>query len=78
MGPVYSACHAANLWGVRPSDVGLCDPADDVIFMVAYARARSHIEIVNAWEREREAETQRRELERTRNKGRKGRSWLKR
>lgn len=31
---------AAKEWGQRPSTLGLCDPKDDPVMMIAYERAR--------------------------------------
>ena len=43
---------AAKEWRLRPSELGLCSPADDLAYMVAYIRAELSM---GAWE-EQEAE----------------------
>lgn len=44
---------ALERWGIRPSEVGLCDPADDLAIMVEYIRVTN---TMIEWEREKAKE----------------------
>ena len=40
---------AAKSWGQRPSDVGLCAPEEDIVYMVAWERTEN---LMLSWERQ--------------------------
>lgn len=44
---LYHQIDVAHQWGMRPSELGICEPADDPPLMVAYARNKS---LRAAWE----------------------------
>lgn len=46
---------AAKTWGVVPSVLGICQPEDDLTYMVAYIRTESTMQALEAQEAEREA-----------------------
>ena len=46
---------AAKEWHLKPSELGLCSPADDLAYMVAYIRAEIHMAAWEQQETEREA-----------------------
>ena len=46
---------AAKKWGVKPSDLGMCQPGDDLVYMAAWVNVESSM---MAWE-EQEAERNR-------------------
>lgn len=49
---------AAKEWKLRPSELGLCGPDDDITYMVAYLRAESNMAAWEQQEAEREAKWQ--------------------
>ena len=44
----------ARDWGLKPSDLGICAPEDDLVYMVAWTRVESHMMAVEQRERERQ------------------------
>lgn len=40
----FVACDAARRWGLRPSEMGVCNPADDPAVMMAYSDQMSKME----------------------------------
>ena len=46
---------ATKAWGLRPSDLGLCAPEDDVVYMVAWERTEAAMIAWEEQERERES-----------------------
>lgn len=55
---------AAKAWGLKPSDLGLCSPGDDLTYIIAWEAVESKM---MAWERqetEREAEQAKRKARR--------------
>ena len=55
MGSRFVTLRAAKEWGVLPSAVGICQPDDDLTYMVAYIRTESAMRELEAQEMEREA-----------------------
>ena len=47
----------ARDWGLKPSDLGICAPDDDLVYMVAWTRAETHM---MAWEQRERDRQQRR------------------
>ena len=39
---------AAKAWGLKPSDLGICSPDDDLTYIVAWERTEMNMK---AWER---------------------------
>ena len=56
----YSQADACYEWSLRPSDIGLCEPDDDINWMVAYLQAKRKMAAYEIEQQERERE--RREL----------------
>lgn len=51
--------HVLHDWGMRPSELGYCDPEDDIVWMTAYTHTRGDM---TAWEnQEAELEAKRQE-----------------
>jgi len=42
----FVATDAARRWGIRPSEMGVCDPADDPAVMMAYADQMAKMEAI--------------------------------
>lgn len=51
---------AAKEWGLKPSELGICAPDDDLAYMVAWLRADMHMRAWEMQEAEREAKAKRR------------------
>ena len=50
--PGFALLHAAKDWGYKPSDLGLCTPEEDLLYMVAYTVTVSDMEAVERKEPE--------------------------
>ena len=46
---------AAKEWGLKPSELGICSPEDDLAYMVAWLRADTRMRAWEQAEAEREA-----------------------
>jgi hypothetical protein len=44
---VYQKVQTAHDWGYKPSELGICDPEDDLAVMAAYTNTRTRMA---AWE----------------------------
>ena len=53
---LYSQADACYEWHVRPSEVGLCEPAEDINWMVAYLQAKRKMAAYEYEEQERKRE----------------------
>ena len=38
---LFSWLGVAHDWGYKPSELGICEPADDMLLMVSYTRTKS-------------------------------------
>ena len=45
----------AKQWGIRPSELGICSPEDDLAYMIAWTRAETHMAMWEQDEAERKA-----------------------
>ncbi len=49
---IFSALYAAYEWKIRPSELGICAPEEDIIYMVAYLHTHSLMERIEYDNRE--------------------------
>ncbi len=51
----FTLVEVAHDWGLRPSELGLCDPVEDLDLMTAYTRTTAKMHAVEARAREKAA-----------------------
>jgi len=42
----FALLHTAHDWGYKPSELGLCEPEDDLLWMTAYSSTVADMEAV--------------------------------
>ena len=55
LGPRAAQMRAAKAWGLKPSDLGICTPADDLTYIIAWERTEARMTAWEHQEAEREA-----------------------
>lgn len=48
LGPRFVAVRAARDWGKFPSECGICEPREDIAFMMAYVRTEARMQAVES------------------------------